>query len=99
MPTITTEFVHESTTYEVTGSADFYGPYAECEGVSIESIDPATEDAYVMDAAEDAIRKAAYEAHRARHGEPQGDPNDDYDSYSSGPDYWRDRESGEYRCG
>ena len=103
MPTVTTTFDYEDTTYTVTGSADFCGPYAECEGAMIEEIEPATDDADILADAEQAVQDAAYEAHKARHGAPHGDPNDDYGDYdhgySSGPDYWQDSDSGEYRCG
>lgn len=102
MPTVTVEFTHKGTTYTAEGSADFYGPYAECDGAEITDLSPETQDKDVKAEAEEAVRDAAYKAHKARHGAPQGDPNDDYDdrdSHTSGPDYWQDPESGEYRCG
>lgn len=62
-----------------------------------------------MDLLEEAAEEVARDLHdeRQRRAEAAAglaqvyyDDWDDYDSgYSSGPDYWMDRSSGEYRCG
>lgn len=92
--------------YEVDGSCNFYGPLHECEGAIIENIYPATTDASVLGEAADAIERQAYLMYVDRINENdwkrqrRADLGYDYDnSGTTGPDYWIDRESGEYRCG
>ena len=51
--------------------------------------------------AEYAVEAVAYREYRSKWSGSYYDGGDreDYDSYSSGPDYWWDPESGEPRCG
>tara|TARA_B110000014_G_C19597241_1_gene316761 strand:+ start:98 stop:394 length:297 start_codon:yes stop_codon:yes gene_type:complete len=88
--------------HTVKGWADLCGPYAEIEGSEVTSVSPPNSDEAFRDRAMDAVVSAAYKMHQeafAGHSHP--DDYDDYDdgNYQSGPDYWIDRESGEYRCG
>ena len=92
--------------HTITGCCDFYGPYHETDGAEVEECEPANSDPCFIARAEQAIEAAAYEQYRATRGRPQGgydydDYPDDYNDWCSsrGGDYWRDPESGEYRCG
>jgi hypothetical protein len=91
--------------YDVYGSCNFYGPYAESEGAIIEDIYPATDDPAVISEALISVEQEAGELYMesrtssttAHYEDLDNDYDNDY--YSSGPDYWIDRDSGEYRCG
>jgi hypothetical protein len=92
--------------HTLTGCCDFYGPYHETDGAEVEECEPANSDPCFIARAEQAIEAAAYEQYSATRGRPQGgrdydDYSDDYNDWCSsrGGDYWRDPESGEYRCG
>jgi hypothetical protein len=101
-------------TYSASGTCGYFGPHFEFEGVAnltirrtaggrIQGVDhldalvQAAEEA-LDDEAQDQLREAMNDAY-----ETYGNSDDDYRDYdlghSSGPDYWVDRESGEYRCG
>lgn len=99
MATVTIEFEGHT----LTGGCHFCGPYHESEGAWIEECEPANDDPAFRRDALQAVEEAAYEQFKSRNGSAPGDPNDDWmdydDGYSSGPDYWRDPDSGEYRCG
>jgi len=109
MPRVTTSIEIEGTSYTVTGSAYFAGPYAECEGGEIEECDPDPASDDVREMIEEHIVDAAYEAHQESQQESCDDyEDDDYNDYqdehdarcvSRGGDYWYDPESGEPRCG
>jgi len=87
--------------HRVTGWADLCGPYAEIEGSEVTSVTPANDNKDFRERAMDAVVSAAFKMHQdafAGHSHP--DDYDDYgDHHQTGPDYWVDRESGEYRCG
>lgn len=91
--------------HEVTGWAEFCGPYAECEGSEVISVSPENNDKSFMSRALSAVEDAAYkkyeEAHAGRSRNDDYDYEDTYTDYCSsrGGDYWQDPESGEYRCG
>ena len=88
--------------HKVSGWADLCGPYAECEGSEVTSVTPANDDEEFCERAMDAVVSAAYKMHEdafAGHRHPDDYDDDDRHSHQSGPDYWIDRESGEYRCG
>ena len=98
----------EDTEYTATGTADFAGPYAECEGADIEECDPEPADDDARSDIEDAIQDACYEQYQDAHSEDDYDEDDDWNDYpdehddycnSRGGDYWYDPESGEPRCG
>ena len=115
MPSISasTTFEFNGRTYITTGICEYAGPYFEFEGVAELTIinrDSAVRIEEPSDRmvrmAEDALNNEAQDdLNEARHGayEAYGNPDDDYydydSGYSSGPDYWVDRESGEWRCG
>ena len=89
--------------HKVSGWADLCGPYAECEGSEVTSVTPANDDEDFRDRALSAVEAAAYEQHKERFERDYSasDWDDQYDHPQTqvGPDYWIDRESGEYRCG
>jgi len=95
-------------TYTVYGSAEFYGPYAECDGATIEELSPESNDPEVLSEAQEAIIYAAYDKYRNELDAREDYRNqcyddhecDDYpeDDHQVGPDYWWD-EDGEPRCG
>ena len=98
--------------HTVTGCCDFYEPgdgSIESDGAEIEECSPANSDPCFIARAEQAIEAAAFEQYRTLLSRHQGGPDyDDYNDYeddyndwcsSRGGDYWRDPESGEYRCG
>lgn len=107
-------FDFEGNNYYAEGVCEYVGPYAEFEGVGKLTIWMTPNQSRKVEAPADALARAAEEAlddeaqddlYEARYGahEAYGHPDDDYRDYdrgySSGPDYWVDRESGEYRCG
>lgn len=113
MPSIpsSASFEFNGHTYTASGVCEYAGPHFEFEGVANLSIVRnrvvveapgdrlvrVAEDA-LDDEAQDDLREAMNDAYEV-YGRPDDDYYD-YDSgYSSGPDYWVDRESGEYRCG
>ena len=110
MPSISasTTFEFNGRTYIATGICEYAGPYFEFEGVANLTIinrDNAVRIEEPCDLmvrmAEDALDHEAQDD--LRDYECYGNPDDDYydydSGYSSGPDYWVDRESGEWRCG
>lgn len=97
MPTkVTIEFMG----HMVTGESEFCGP-DEVEYTKIISVTPENTDERFLSDAEYAVEAAAYREYRSKWSGSYYDSGDreDYDSYSSGPDYWWDPESGEPRCG
>tara|TARA_R110002060_G_scaffold20060_1_gene27324 strand:+ start:59 stop:355 length:297 start_codon:yes stop_codon:yes gene_type:complete len=89
--------------HTVEGSCDFCGPHSESGGAVIHSVKPANEDDGFLDVARLEVEQAAASKHLASRV-PSHNDYDDYMDYdddysSSGPDYWQDPESGEYRCG
>ena len=115
MPSISasTTFEFEGRVYIATGNCEYSGPHFEFEGVAnltITNLDSAVRieepSAEMVRMAEDALDNEAQDDLREAMNdayECYGNPDDDYydydSGYSSGPDYWVDRESGEYRCG
>ena len=95
--------------HKVAGWADLCGPYAECEGSEVTSVTPANNDKDFRDRALSAVEEAAYKQHQDRfeHHYSASDWDAGASSWNMydhpdtqvGPDYWRDPESGEYRCG
>lgn len=114
MPSITveTEFVFKQRNITAYGTATYSGPYHEFDGISRLSLTAdgrrleATEmTPELIAAAEEAVEEEAYcialspeDTIDAADGSYYDD-SDYYESHTSGPDYWRDPESGEYRCG
>jgi hypothetical protein len=114
MPTIpaSTTFEFNGVVYGASGDCKYAGPHFEFEGVANLSItrfgarvdEPGEQ---LVQVAEDALEVEADEELQelldSGFGSPSYDRDDDYydydRNYSSGPDYWVDRESGEYRCG
>lgn len=111
----TSTFEHNGHKYYASGTCHFSGPYREFEGVShliirrnrrvVESpsaaLVTAAENILEINAS-DKLEEAENDARAAAHDYDYDnyDRDDDYDrNYSSGPDYWVDRESGEWRCG
>jgi len=71
---------------------------AKAAGAPMDLLEEAAEEV-ARDLHDERQRRAEETACTARGGGDYSDW-DDYDSgYSSGPDYWMDRSSGEYRCG
>lgn len=108
-------FEHDGRKYYASGTCHFSGPYREFEGVShliirrnrrvVESpsaaLVAAAENILEINAS-DKLEEAENDAREAGCGYDYDnyDRDDDYArNYSSGPDYWVDRESGEWRCG
>jgi len=114
MPTIpaTSTFEYFGRKYYATGRCVFSGPHFEFEGVTDLIIlcqrqvvvDPDTD---LVRTAEDVLETEATEELMEMLTDGFGSPSysgydrgDDYDrNYTSGPDYWTDPESGEWRCG
>ena len=114
MPTIpaTSTFEFLDRKYYATGRCIFSGPHSEFEGVADLIIrhrrrvvvDPSAD---LVRAAEDVLETEASEDLMEMLTDGLGSPSyssydrdDDYDrNYTSGPDYWTDPESGEWRCG
>lgn len=112
MPTIpaTSTFEFLDRKYYTTGRCIFSGPHSEFEGVADLIIhhrrqvvvDPSAD---LVAAAENTLEVEATEDLMEMLTDGLGSPNygsydrgDDRD-YTSGPDYWTDPESGEWRCG
>lgn len=89
--------------HKVAGWADLCGPYAECEGSEVTSVIPENTDTDFLSRALEAIEGDAYEQHKERferdYSASDWDDQCDHPQTQVGPDYWIDRESGEYRCG
>lgn len=115
MPSISTSasFEFNGHTYIAAGSCEYVGPHFEFEGVANLTIINLSTDVHIAEPcfrmvrmAEDALDNEAQDELREAMNdayECYGNPDDDYydydSGYSSGPDYWVDRESGEWRCG
>lgn len=97
--------------YVATGSADFAGPYDECEGahlkcvtrngthINMELIDPDLADELcelMLDEAYVQLKEAR--AERDNYSPHECDDQDDYDPGPSGPDYWQNAD-GEWQLG
>ncbi len=91
--------------HDVTGEANFIGPFHECDWSEIISVEPENTDPRFRDEALSAIEAAAYEKFKSTCSNHSHDDDYDYpDEHtdycnSRGGDYWQDPESGEYRCG
>ncbi len=99
--------------YEVCGSIIVSGPYGNVDWIEIDSVRIFTEGEwrYVeninniqREEANHCLEVSGRKMHlenykRSEHYEDERDHYDDDSGYSSGPDYWTDSESGEWRCG
>ena len=101
--------------YGASGTVHFCGPHREYEGIVGLRIFRIVDGAWVeidkdaesevwgliVDTAESNLEDQAREADEdfQEHNYAWSDDHAEYESYNSGPDYWVDRESGEWRCG
>jgi len=107
-------FEFNGRTYSASGTCEYAGPHFEFQGVANLTIRASWGQSSKVEAPSDDLARVAEEAlddeaqDQLREAmndsyETYGNSDDDYRDYdlgySSGPDYWVDRESGEYRCG
>ena len=101
------------TTYMVSGQVSIIGPYQEVDYIKIENLEVLGPDGWEeVDSASEIkkieaeyiLENAAREQFERRRSKEslhvdERDQYEDDHEYSSGPDYWTDPESGEWRCG